>query len=125
MAETIRVGIIGGGWPGKAHAKGYQESGFKITAVADLIPARRKAMMDEFKIAREYSEAKDLVADAEVDAVSICLPNDLHAATTIAALRAGKHVVCEPAPTSNLKEAKQIEAAATKARKVGLYAMQR
>ena len=39
MADAIRVGIIGGGWPGKAHARGYLASGgFRLGAVADLIP---------------------------------------------------------------------------------------
>ena len=47
MAEATRIGIIGGGWPGKAHAKGYRAaSGFKLAAVADLIPNRRKQLMD-------------------------------------------------------------------------------
>src|SRR3954453_17922369 len=80
MADAIRVGIIGGGWPGKAHAKGYQAAGgFKIDAVSDLIPQRRRQMMDEFGIAREYADALELVADPQIDAVSICLPNFLHA----------------------------------------------
>ena len=125
MADTIRVGIIGGGWPGKAHAKGYQAAGFKLVSVADLIPARRKAMMEEFKIGKEYADAKELILDPEVDAVSVCLPNDLHAPTVTAALKAGKHVICESAPAPSLKEAKQIENAATRSGKVLLYAMQR
>jgi predicted dehydrogenase len=126
MAESTRVGIIGGGWPGKAHAKGYQSAGgFKIVAVADLIPARRKQMMEEFSIAGEYAEAKDLLADPEIDAVSICLPNYLHAITSVAALKSGKHVLCEKPPALTVKEAKQIEAAAMKAGKVVLYGFQR
>lgn len=126
MAETMRVGIIGGGWPGKAHARGYQGSGgFKLMAVADLIPSRRREMMDEFKIPREYATWEELVADKELDAVSVCLPTHLHAAATIAALRAGKHVVCERPPTLTASEAKKIETAAAKAQKVVLYGMQR
>lgn len=126
MAETIRVGIIGGGWPGKAHARGYQAvSGFKLVAVADLIPERRKGMIDEFKIAAEFSDAHDLLAGDEIDAVSICLPNYLHAPVAIAALKAGKHVLCEMPPAISVKEARQIEAAAGKAGKIVLYASQR
>jgi predicted dehydrogenase len=46
MGETTRVGIIGCGWPGLAHAKGYLGAGgFKLAAVADLIPDRRKKAM--------------------------------------------------------------------------------
>jgi predicted dehydrogenase len=126
MADQIRIGIIGGGWPGKAHAKGYKAAGgFKLTAVADLIPARRKQLMDEFAIAREYADAKELVESSDVDAISICLPNHLHAPIAIAALRAGKHVVCEKPPGLSVKEAKQLEAAAAKSGKVLLYGLQR
>ncbi len=126
MAEGIRVGIIGGGWPGKAHARGYLAcGGFKLMAVADLIPSRRREMMDQFKIAREYATWEELIADKELDAVSVCLPTHLHAAATLSAVRADKHVVCERPPTLTAAEAKRIEHAATKAKRIVLYAMQR
>jgi predicted dehydrogenase len=126
MAEQIRVGIVGGGWPGKAHAKGYDAAGgFKVAAVADLIPARRKQLMDEFSIEKEFAEAKELIEQPGIDAVSICLPSHLHAPIAVAALRGGKHVVCEKPPGISVKEAKQIETAAAKAGKVLLYGLQR
>ena len=126
MAEATRIGIIGGGWPGKAHAKGYQTAGgFKLAAVGDLIPARRKQMMAEFGVQREYADARELIEDPEIDAVSICLPNYLHAPMAVAALKAGKHVLCEKPPALNVKEARQIEAAAARSGKIVLYGMQR
>jgi predicted dehydrogenase len=126
MADAIRAGIIGAGWPGKAHAKGYLASGgYKVLAVADLIPSRRREMLDQFKIPREFATWEELLQDKELDAVSICLPTHLHAPATIAALRAGKHVLCERPPTLSASEAKRIDTAATKAQKVVLYGMQR
>lgn len=126
MAEATRIGIIGGGWPGKAHARGYAAAGgFKLAAVADLIPARRKQLMEEFGVQREYADARELIDDKEIDAVSICLPNHLHAPIAIAALKSGKHVMCEKPPAISVKEARQIESAAAKSGKVVLYAMQR
>jgi predicted dehydrogenase len=126
MADAIRVGIIGGGWPGKAHARGYLASGgYRLMACADLIPSRRRDMMNEFKIPREYATWEELVADRELDAVSVCLPTHLHAPAAIAALRSGKHVVCERPPTLTASEAKRIDTAATKAQKIVLYGMQR
>ncbi|HSI34153.1 MAG: Gfo/Idh/MocA family protein [Phycisphaerae bacterium] len=126
MSQMIKVGIVGAGWPGKAHARGYVGSGgWRILAVADLIPARRKEMIDEFKIAREYAAFEELLADRELDAVSICLPNYLHAAATIAALKAGKHVVCERPPALSVGEAKRIDAASHKYGKQVLYGFQR
>ena len=124
--DVTRMGIIGAGWPGAAHARGCAEAGgYKVVAVADLIPARRKQIMSEFGATQEYADAKELIDDREVDAVAIALPNHLHAPTTIAALRAGKHVVCETPPTTSAKEAKQIQRAAGKSGKVVLYGFQR
>jgi predicted dehydrogenase len=126
MPESVRVGIIGAGWPGSAHARGYLNTpGFKLLAIADLIPDRRKKLMAEFQIPREYGDAKDLLADKEIDAVSICLPNDLHAPIAAAALKSGKHVLCEKPPAPTLAQAKRMDAAAAKSGKVLLYALQR
>ena len=127
MAQNVtRIGIIGAGWPGQVHARGCAEAGgFKVVAVADLIPARRKQVVSEFGASREFADAKELIDDTEVDAVVVCLPNHLHAKVSIAALRAGKHVVCETPPAINAKEAKQIASAATKTGKVLLYGFQR
>src|SRR5277367_275219 len=111
MAETIKVGIIGGGWPGQAHARGYQAAGgFKVVGVADLIPDRRKRLASEFGIEKEYASAEELLKNDAIQAVSICLPNDLHAEVTIAALKAGKHVVCESPPALNARQAKRMAA---------------
>jgi predicted dehydrogenase len=124
--QQIRVGIIGGGWPGGAHARGYKESGgFKLAAVADLIPDRRKKLVADYGPMQEYSEAKELIADKGLEAVSVCLPTYLHLPTVLAALRAGKHVICEKPPAMNAKEARKIESAAAKSGKVVLYAVQR
>ena len=90
MAETVRVGIMGAGWPGQQHAKGYDASGgFKIVAVSDLIPGRREKLQAEHKITTVYAEAKEMLADKEIDAVSICLPTFLHAPITVAAPLSG------------------------------------
>src|SRR5271168_3150809 len=46
MAQPIRIGIMGAGWPGQKHAEGYKGAGgFEVTAVADLIPSRRRAVV--------------------------------------------------------------------------------
>ena len=122
----IRVGIIGGGWPGQAHAKGYAAAGgFKIAAIADLIPSRREKFLSEHPSAKQFADAGELLAEKDIDAVSVCLPNHLHAPITIAALKAGKHVLCEKPPALNATEAKKIESAATKANKIVMYSVQR
>src|SRR5439155_8928324 len=118
MSQTLRAGIIGGGGPGGAHARGYAAAGgFKVVAVADLIPERRKKIMAECGATREYADAKDLILDPEIDVVSVCLPNMLHAPMTIRALRAGKHVLCEKPPAMTSGEAQKMAKAADKAKK--------
>ena len=126
MAQGTRVGIVGAGWPGTKHVEGYRAAGgFQVAAVADLIPARRKAILDQCPGSVEYADAHGVVDDKSIDAVSVCLPNHLHAPVALAALRAGKHVVLETPPALNAAEAKKLSAAATKAGKVLLYAFQR
>src|SRR5687767_1081971 len=126
MAEQLRVGVIGGGWPGQKHGEGYAAAGgWKIVAIADLIPARREKFVADHAGAKQYAEAHELIDDKDIDAVSVCLPNHLHAPITIDALKAGKHVLCEKPPAMNAKEAAQIEKAAAKAGKTVLYAVQR
>src|SRR5438309_7996807 len=89
--ESTRIGIIGAGWPGVAHARGYRTAGgFQVAAVADLIPQRRQTLIAEMGgKTKEYAEAKELLADKEIDAVSICLPTHLHVETARAAFKAG------------------------------------
>lgn len=126
MSRTIKVGIIGAGWPGQSHAKAYMlAGGFEIKAVADLIPERRKAMLDEFKEAREFAQADEMLTDPQIDAVSVCLPTHLHADTVVTALKAGKHVLCETPPSLEPKQVGQMGRAAEKAGKVLLFGLQR
>ena len=126
MPDPTRVGIIGAGWPGAQHARGYLNAGgFKLAAVADLIPERRKKLMAEFQIPREYADASDLLKDNEIDAVSVCLPNDQHAPVASAALRAGKHVLCEKPPALHARDVKRMHTAALKHSKTLLFALQR
>jgi predicted dehydrogenase len=79
----------------------------------------------EFGIPTEYDDAEKLLSDRTIDAVSICLPNYLHAPMTKSALKAGKHVICEKPPAMSAKEAAQMAAAAEKAGKILMYALQR
>jgi predicted dehydrogenase len=126
MAQAIRVAILGAGKPGVRHAEGFKAAGgYQIAAVADLIPQRRKALMEAFGVAREVADYAELIKDPNIDAVSICLPNHLHLPAATAALRAKKHVICETPPALTAAEAKRIAAAAGKSGKVLLYAAQR
>ncbi|MCX7806727.1 MAG: Gfo/Idh/MocA family oxidoreductase, partial [Planctomycetota bacterium] len=97
MAKTIKVGIIGtGGIAQNQHMPGYQKcKDVEIVAVCDVNEAVAKAAAEKFKVPKVFSDYRDLVAMSDIDAVSVCTPNKFHAAPTIAALRAGKHVMVE------------------------------
>src|SRR5581483_3886962 len=124
--QVIRMGIMGAGWPGLKHAEAFRDSGgFTVTAVADLIPGRRKAIGQMFPKARLVAQAEDLLKDPQVDAVSVCLPNDQHLPLALAALKAGKHVLCEIPPTTDASGARRLSQAAAKFNKVLLFATQR
>ncbi len=111
---------------GAGAVRGYQEAGgFAVVAVADLIPDRCAKLAEGWSSARQYADARELIADKEVEAVSICLPTALHLPIALAALKAKKHVILETPPGLSAKEARQLAAAAGKAQKVLTYAYQR
>jgi predicted dehydrogenase len=122
-----RVGIIGGGWPGMAHLRGYRAAGgFVVGAVADLIPQRRAALAAEAgDAATSYASADELLADASLDAVSICLPTHLHLPVALAALKKRKHVMLETPPALSSRETGRLGAAAAKAERLLGFAFQR
>src|SRR5262245_32777284 len=122
----LRVGVIGAGWPGERHAEGYLASGLaQVVAVSDLEPARRAAFATEYAVLRSYADYNDLLADREIEAVSVALPNFLHAPATLAALEAGKHVLCEKPPAVTLAEARAMAETADRQGLVLAYALQR
>ena len=122
----LRIGVIGAGWPGERHAEGYLATGeAEIVAVSDLEEVRREIFAKTYHVPRTYADYHDLLADPDVEAVSVALPNFLHAPATIAALKAGKHVLCEKPPAVTLAEARSMVAAAKEAGLVLAFALQR
>lgn len=97
--RKIRVGIIGvGGIARGAHIPGYQKlSDVEMVAFCDIIPERARKGVEEFGApgAKAYEDYRELIARDDIDAVSVCTPNAVHAEIAIAALNAGKDVICE------------------------------
>ncbi|NLG48823.1 MAG: Gfo/Idh/MocA family oxidoreductase [Chloroflexi bacterium] len=105
---TIRVGVVGLGM-GRYHMERYQANEqVELVALCDL----DQKLLDRFKgtcpKASTYTDYQEMFAAANLDAVSIALPNVLHAEVTIAALRAGMHVLCEKPMAVNAQQAKQM-----------------
>jgi scyllo-inositol 2-dehydrogenase (NADP+) len=109
----IRVGIIGLGRSGwELHAAPLQKmDGYQVSAVCDLGAARLAAAAETFQ-ARAYSDPTLLIDDPAVDLVVVATTSNLHAELTIAALRAGKHVVVEKPMALTIGDADAMLAAA-------------
>lgn len=100
--KELKVAIIGCGGIHHVHAKTLADiPGVRLTAVCDNKPERAEASARAYG-ARPYTHAEDIYALEDVDVVHITTPHYLHASMAIAALRAGKYVLCEkPMATSN------------------------
>ena len=105
----IRVGLIGCGFMGTMHANCYKNiEGVEIVALADL----RAEKAEELKAgtnATIYTEGKDLINNAEVDVIDICLPTYLHAEYAMLAMEKVKYVFVEKPVALTVKEAKAMQ----------------
>jgi predicted dehydrogenase len=111
---TLRIGIIGAGEnTRKKHIPGFRAiSGVEIVAVCNRRPESTQAVVSEFGIPRTHSRWQDLVADPNIDAIVIGTWPYLHCPITLAALKAGKHVLTEARMSLNAAEAHQMRDAA-------------
>ncbi len=87
----------------------------KLVAVASRTPATAEAYAKEWRIPRAHGSYEALLADPEVDVIYNPLPNHLHAAWTIKAAQAGKHVLCEKPLALSVEDVEAMDAAAKKA----------
>jgi predicted dehydrogenase len=118
MARKIRLGIIGVGQIGKSHVNTYKGiPDAEIVAVADLNQAEAKRVAAEIGAKYVFKKFRDLLKMDEIEAVDVCLHNNLHAPVTIAALEAGKHVYCEKPMAGTYIDAKRMYEAARKCRR--------
>lgn len=105
----LRVGILGYGYTGRLHLRAWQqEPGATVAAIAENSPQARAQMPEGITGFADYHDLLDL----GLDAVSICLPTALHHASTLAALRAGTHVLLEKPIAAGIDEACAMIAAA-------------
>lgn len=123
MAERLRCGVIGTGAIGLDHLNSLLQCPRAATvAVADSSPARAKEASERYKIPRSYSDYKELLDQADIDAVIIALPNHLHAPVAIEALKARKHVLLEKPMATNARDAAKIVDTAAKMRRTFMVA---
>src|SRR5688500_10811578 len=94
--RPIRLGLIGAGQRGQQHLEDYQDiPGAEIVAIADINEALAQRVAAQYKIPSVYTDTHDLLQRDDLEAVDICLHNNLHRPVAVAAMEAGKHVYCE------------------------------
>ncbi|WP_077325559.1 Gfo/Idh/MocA family protein [Virgibacillus siamensis] len=116
----LNIAVVGcGSIARNRHLPEYAaEKDVEIRAVCDVVEDRAKEMAALYN-ATPYVDYHDMFRDAEIDAVSVCTPNALHAPISVAALKQGKHVLCEkPMATSSEEAAGMIEAAQENGKKL-------
>lgn len=112
MGKKVKIGIIGAGTIGSVHADAYAEvADAEVVGICDILPDKLAAKAARHNIPKTYTNHKELLADPEIEAVSVCVPNYVHAPIAIDALNAGKHVMLEKPMTLNAGLGRDILAA--------------
>ena len=114
MSTTFNLAIIGVGI-GRQHLRGaLGVPGVHIAALCDLDVARAGAIVEEFELqgTRVVADYRDLLDMPDLDAVSVCVPNALHASIAVACLGAGLHILCEKPLATSAADAQTIVDAA-------------
>jgi predicted dehydrogenase len=124
----LRVGMVGYAFMGAAHSQAWRTVNrvFDLPARASMVAVcgRDAAKVAEAAARLGWAEAvtdwRELIARDDIDVIDVCTPGDSHAEIAIAALEAGKHVLCEKPLANTVDEARAMVAAAAKARALGV-----
>lgn len=107
--KEIRIGIIGCGTIALQHMATYNAlTDCKVVAICDIDEAKLNAFGDKFGIARRFTHIGQMLREADIDSVDVCLHNNLHAPVTIEAMRQGKNVYCEKPMAGSWADAKAM-----------------
>jgi predicted dehydrogenase len=107
--RKIKTAVIGAGFMGKVHTEGIRRLGnVEVVAAAAVSKEEAERFGQLMSIDRVTDDYREIVADPEIEAVHVCTPNALHAPVSIAAMQAGKHVLCEKPLAMSAAEARQM-----------------
>jgi UDP-N-acetyl-2-amino-2-deoxyglucuronate dehydrogenase len=108
--KRLKLGVIGVGRVAMAHLNALMDlkAQIELVAIADLRADRAKEIAEEFGVINVYSDYHDLLADREIEAVIVCLPNHLHHPVCRDAARANKHILVEKPMAMNIAEADEM-----------------
>src|SRR3954470_1746963 len=107
--KRIKVAVFGTGFMGRVHTEALRRLGnMEVVAVAGSSDARARKFADEVSIERSTGDYRELLTDAAIEAVHVCSPNSLHFEQAMAAMDAGKHVMCEKPLASTVDEGRTM-----------------
>ncbi len=93
--KEVRIGLIGTGVIAHTHIERYKDTNAKVVAACDIDEARLNTFCDKYDIENRYTNFRDLLKRDDIDAVDVCVHNNLHAPLAIEVLKSGKHCYCE------------------------------
>src|SRR5206468_2727107 len=102
-----RIGIIGTGWGARSQVPNFREAGLEVVAIAGSHRNKTKRVAEELGV-EAVDDWKALIARGDVDLVSVVTPPSEHLAMSIAALDAGKHLICEKPTALNAAEVQKL-----------------
>lgn len=105
---SVRIGVIGVGFGSVVHIPAFQSEGLEVVAVCARNEARAEAAAKKFNIPHVFSDFQRMLEMSDLDAVSIVTPPALHHEMALAALNAGKHVLCEKPFALNSVQAREM-----------------
>lgn len=111
--KKMTVAVIGCGNIARSHLAAYTKNpNAKVKYVVDIKEDVAKEKAEKFKVPNVLTDYRDFLDDKEIDVVSVCTPNDLHAPMTIDCLNAGFHVLCEKPAAVNADLVRDMKKAA-------------
>jgi predicted dehydrogenase len=105
---SLSAAVIGTGFIGGVHARAARRAGARLVAVGSSSPERSRAAAETFGVSQAISSPDELAEAEGIDVVHICTPNAIHADYAEAALRSGKHVICEKPLAIDLASAHRL-----------------
>jgi len=107
--KKMRIGFIGVGQIAKSHLKQYSEiPDAEVVAACDVDEKELEKVCTQYNIPNRYTDFRKLIARDDLDAVDVCLHNNMHSPATIEALRAGKHVYCEKPIAGSYRDGEEM-----------------
>jgi predicted dehydrogenase len=122
--KTVKLGLIGAGGIAQTHCRAIADvEGVEVVAASDLIAENVQQTAERWGIAHTFTDYDDMLQMDELDGVIVCTPTAVHAPPTIAALKAGKHVLCEKPMEATLDAAAEMVRTAHRTGKILMVAL--